>query len=137
MNDRKASATAGRYLARLTGAESPAHEQSNGLAQGLVRVPGDGDRLRMQVVRDVECGTHIVILTPMHHDAMVYPYAGNAVPGQFHRGLEADAGIGAGHQGGAALLAWHVGGSPPSEHDGSPITRPTPSILAPPERDVA
>jgi hypothetical protein len=60
-----------------------------------------------------------------------------AMPGQFHRDLEADAGIGAGHQGGTALLARHVGGSPPSEHDDSPITRPTTVILAPPRRDVA
>jgi hypothetical protein len=60
-----------------------------------------------------------------------------AMPGQCHRGLEADAGVGAGHQGGAAHLARHVGGSPPSEHDVSPITRPTTVILAPRPGDVA
>jgi hypothetical protein len=59
------------------------------------------------------------------------------VPGQFHRGLEADTRIGAGHQGGTTLLARYVGGRPPSEHDASPIIRPTTPILAPPAADVA
>jgi hypothetical protein len=54
------------------------------------------------------------------------------VPGQFQRGLEAYTGVGAGHQDRTAMLARHISGSPPSGHDGSPITRQTRLILASP-----
>ena len=37
--------------------------------------------------------------------------------GRFPHLLKADAAVGAGHQGGAAMLASHIGGSPLGEHD--------------------
>ena len=61
MDDRKAGTAARSYLTGLTRAESPPHEQGDGLAQGLMSVPGDSNCLRMQVVRDVESSTHNTI----------------------------------------------------------------------------
>lgn len=71
MDDRKARATAGNYLGGLTGAESPAHEQGDGLAQGLMSVPGNSHCLGMQVVWDVKSSAHNTILTSVHHDALM------------------------------------------------------------------
>jgi hypothetical protein len=71
VNDRKAGAAARSYLAGLTGAESPAHKQNDGLAQGLMSVPGDGDRLRMQIVGDIDRRAHNTIVPSAHHDALM------------------------------------------------------------------
>jgi hypothetical protein len=71
MDDRKARATAGNYLGGLTGAESPADEQGDGLAQGLMSVPSDSHCLGMQVVWNVKSSAHNTILTSVHHDALM------------------------------------------------------------------
>ena len=71
MDDRKSRAIAGNYLGGLTRAESPAHEQGDGLAQGLMSVPGDSHCLGMQVVWDVKSGAHNAMLTSVHHDALM------------------------------------------------------------------
>jgi hypothetical protein len=47
--------------------------------------------------------------------------------GRFPHLLKADAAVGAGHQGGAAMLASHIGGSPPGEYDASPIASASPA----------
>jgi hypothetical protein len=71
VDDRKSRAIAGSYLGGLTGAESPAHEQGDSLAQGLMSVPGDSRCLGMQVVWDIKSSAHNIILTPVHHDALM------------------------------------------------------------------
>jgi hypothetical protein len=63
VNDRKARAIACRYFTGVAGAESTAHEQGDGLAQGLMSVPGDRDCLGMKVVWEVDRSTHITIIT--------------------------------------------------------------------------
>jgi hypothetical protein len=51
-------------------AEPAAHEESDGLAECPVSIPGDRHHLRMKISGKVNCGTHKFIISSMHLDAL-------------------------------------------------------------------
>jgi hypothetical protein len=53
VRDGQASAGTSRYLTWGARAESPADETGDGLAQRLMGISGDRDRLSMKIIRDV------------------------------------------------------------------------------------
>jgi hypothetical protein len=69
--NRKAGAITCNYLGGATGAEATAHEQGDGLAQGLMGIPGDRDCLGVEVVGNVDGSAHTIIITSLHHDALM------------------------------------------------------------------
>src|SRR5207244_12358168 len=71
MRDRKAGAGARGDLAWGPRAEPSADEPGDGLAQRLVGIPGDSDRLRVKIVGQVDGGAHRTIITSAHHDAVM------------------------------------------------------------------
>ena len=71
MRDREAGAGTSGYLAWVTRAEPPADKPGDSLAQRLMGIPGDRDRLSVKIVRNVECGAHTSIITSLHHDAVM------------------------------------------------------------------
>ena len=71
VRDRKASTGARGDLAWVARAEAPADEPRDGLAQRLMGIPGDRDRLRVEIIGKVDGGPHTVILPSVHHDALM------------------------------------------------------------------
>src|ERR1017187_25087 len=60
VRDGQASTGTFCYLARLARAESAADKPGDGLAQRLMGIPGDRDRLSVKIIRDVYCSAHAI-----------------------------------------------------------------------------
>ena len=71
MRDGKTGAAASGQLTGVARAQSPTDKHGDGLAQRLMGIPGDRDRLGMKIVGDIDCGSHGAILASFHHDVMM------------------------------------------------------------------
>jgi hypothetical protein len=60
-------------------AEPAAHEESDGLAECSVSIPGDRHRLRVKIGGKVNSSTHKLIMSSVHLDALA-PVPDDAMP---------------------------------------------------------
>jgi hypothetical protein len=77
MRDGQASVGTSRYLIGLARAESPADKPGDGLAQRLMGIFCDLDRLSMKIIRDVEGNAHSSNVTSLHQIIRVVDQRGH------------------------------------------------------------
>ena len=77
MRGGQASVGTSRYLIGLARAESPADKPGDGLAQRLMGIFCDLDRLSMKIIRDVEGNAHSSNVTSLHQIIRVFDQRGH------------------------------------------------------------